>query len=124
MMETTVANVRGSTLVTPKGVAVDVQRYGVVLRGLAGADVTGTGELHPRAGRRLDQRTATSATWGSTFVYVRSDGSTSLDVRAPIRRRARCCRTGRCRRPLRRTSRPPAAADLADQRPLRINVHW
>jgi translocation and assembly module TamB len=85
MMETTVANVRGSTLVTPEGVAVDVERYGVVLRGLAGADVTGTGELHIRA---------PGAVWTSldgylgdvglnAFVYVRGD---KLDITLDVPR--------------------------------------
>jgi translocation and assembly module TamB len=85
MMETTVANVRGSTLITPKGVAVDVQRYGVVLRGLAGADATGTGEVHVRA---------PGAVWTSfdgylgdvglnAFVYVKGD---KLDITLDVPR--------------------------------------
>lgn len=84
-MEAVVANVRGSTLVTPKGVAVDVKRYGVVLRGLAGTDATGTGEVHVRA---------PGAVWTSfdgylgnvgvnAFVYVRGD---KLDVTLDVPR--------------------------------------
>ncbi len=48
-METQLANVKGSILGTPKGVAVDVQRFGTVVRGLGGADARGTGTLHIRA---------------------------------------------------------------------------
>lgn len=49
VLEVQLSQVRGSVLGTPKGAAIDVQRYGVVIRGLGGADTTGTGELHIRA---------------------------------------------------------------------------
>lgn len=48
-LELQLANVRGSVLVSPKGAAIDVQRYGVVVRGLGGTDMTGTGDVHIRA---------------------------------------------------------------------------
>lgn len=48
-MEASLASVKGSILVRPEGVAVDVARFGTVVRGLAGADARGTGTLHIRA---------------------------------------------------------------------------
>ena len=53
MMEATLRAVKGSLLVSPKGLAVDVQRFGAVVRGLGGADATGTGSLHVRAPGRV-----------------------------------------------------------------------
>ncbi len=74
-LEVQLANVRGSVLASPKGAAIDVQRYGVVVRGLGGTDTTGTGELHIRA---------PGAVWSSfdgflgnlsvgAFVHVKGD---------------------------------------------------
>jgi hypothetical protein len=48
-LEVQLSNVRGSLLGTPKGIAADVTRYGMVVRGLGGTDATGTGEVHIRA---------------------------------------------------------------------------
>ncbi|MEZ4225436.1 MAG: translocation/assembly module TamB domain-containing protein [Polyangiaceae bacterium] len=48
-LELSLAGVRGSVLASPKGAAIDVQRYGVVVRGLGGTDATGTGDIHIRA---------------------------------------------------------------------------
>ncbi len=47
-LETELAQVQGSVLATPKGVAVDVSRFGTIVRGLAGTDARGTGTLHIR----------------------------------------------------------------------------
>jgi translocation and assembly module TamB len=47
-LELTVNDARGSVLVTQKGAAIDVKRYGMIVRGLAGADAAGTGDLHIR----------------------------------------------------------------------------
>ncbi|MBK7583029.1 MAG: translocation/assembly module TamB domain-containing protein [Myxococcales bacterium] len=49
ILEVGLGGVRGSVLATPKGAAIDVHRYGMTVRGLAGTDATGTGELHIRA---------------------------------------------------------------------------
>ncbi len=51
--ETTLSAVKGSVLVTPKGTAVDVDRFGAVLRGVGGADFAGTGRVHVRAPGRV-----------------------------------------------------------------------
>lgn len=48
-LEVALGGVRGSVLVTPKGAAIDVSRYGMTVRGLGGTDATGTGEVHIRA---------------------------------------------------------------------------
>jgi hypothetical protein len=48
-LEVQLSNVNGSLLGTPKGIAADVVRYGMVVRGLGGTDMTGTGEVHIRA---------------------------------------------------------------------------
>ena len=47
-LEVRLGGVRGSVLVTPKGAAIDVHRYGMTVRGLGGTDATGTGEVHIR----------------------------------------------------------------------------
>jgi hypothetical protein len=47
-LEAELAQVTGSVLATQKGVAVDVSRFGTVVRGLAGTDARGTGTLHIR----------------------------------------------------------------------------
>ncbi len=48
-LELDLAKVQGTVLATEKGAAVDVRRFGAVVRGLGGADARGTGELHVRA---------------------------------------------------------------------------
>lgn len=48
-LETQVAGARGSVLVTPEGAAVDIPRFGAVVRGLGGTDATGTAAVHVRA---------------------------------------------------------------------------
>jgi translocation and assembly module TamB len=48
-LESTVRNVKASVLVSPKGVVVDVQRFGVVARGLGGVDARGTGTVRVNA---------------------------------------------------------------------------
>ncbi len=47
-LETDLAGVRGSVLVTPKGTAIDVPGFGMHLRGLGGADARGLGSFHLR----------------------------------------------------------------------------
>ena len=47
--ETSLANVLGSVLASPKGAAIDVSRFGMNVKGLGGADARGTGTLHIRA---------------------------------------------------------------------------
>ncbi len=47
--EVSLSSVHGSLLSTPKGLAIDVQRFGATLRGVAGADAVGTGDLHIRS---------------------------------------------------------------------------
>lgn len=47
--EVSLSSARGSLLATPKGLAIDVQRFGATLRGVAGADAVGTGDLHIRS---------------------------------------------------------------------------
>ena len=47
--EAELARIQGSVLATRRGAAVDVKRFGAVVRGLGGADASGTGELHIRA---------------------------------------------------------------------------
>lgn len=74
-LEVQLNGVRGSVLGTPKGAAVDVKRYGMVVRGLGGTDASGTGEVHIRA---------PGAVWSSfdgffgnlsvgAFAYVKGD---------------------------------------------------
>ncbi|MCC6214088.1 MAG: translocation/assembly module TamB domain-containing protein [Polyangiaceae bacterium] len=46
VLETTVARVTGTVGVTPERVLVNVRRFGGVVRGLAGADLAGTGAVH------------------------------------------------------------------------------
>jgi hypothetical protein len=48
-LETQLTAARGSVLVTPKGAAVDVERFGMIARGVGGTDAEGTAELHIRA---------------------------------------------------------------------------
>ncbi|MBN2195784.1 MAG: translocation/assembly module TamB domain-containing protein [Polyangiaceae bacterium] len=52
-LEGDVARVQGSVLATARGAAVDVERFGAVVRGIGGADARGTGELHVRAPGRM-----------------------------------------------------------------------
>ncbi|MGE0324632.1 MAG: translocation/assembly module TamB domain-containing protein [Polyangiaceae bacterium] len=47
--EVSLSSARGSLLATPKGLAIDVQRFGATLRGLLGADAVGTGDFHIRS---------------------------------------------------------------------------
>ncbi len=74
-MEVQLSGVHGSVLGTPKGAAIDVQRYGMIVRGLGGTDATGTGDVHIRA---------PGAVWSSfdgffgnlsvgAFLYVKGD---------------------------------------------------
>ncbi len=44
-LEGSLRNVKGAVLVGPKGVIVDVQRFGLVARGLGGVDARGTGTV-------------------------------------------------------------------------------
>ncbi len=53
LLETTVREARASLLVAPTGVAIDVERFGMVLRGVAGVDVAGIGSFHLRSPGRL-----------------------------------------------------------------------
>jgi translocation and assembly module TamB len=48
-LEADLARVKGSLLGTPKGIALDVERFGAVVRGLGGTDVVGTSTVHVRA---------------------------------------------------------------------------
>ncbi|HMJ16520.1 MAG TPA: hypothetical protein VK524_34135, partial [Polyangiaceae bacterium] len=48
-LEAQVAGVRGSVLVTPRGAAIDIPKFGTVMRGVGGVDATGTSSVHIRA---------------------------------------------------------------------------
>lgn len=48
-LETEISGVHGSILATPKGAAIDIQRFGLVARGVGGADAKGIATLHIRA---------------------------------------------------------------------------
>lgn len=52
-LEAELAAVQGTVLATERGAAIDVARFGVVLRGLGAAAACGTGELHVRAPGRM-----------------------------------------------------------------------
>ena len=82
-LETTLTNARGTVLITPKGAAIDVKRYGMVVRGLGGVDATGTGEVHVRAPGAV--WTSFDGQFGdlstNAFVHVRGDRiSARLDL--------------------------------------------
>lgn len=48
-LETEISGVHGSILATPKGAAIDIQRFALLARGLGGADAKGIATLHIRA---------------------------------------------------------------------------
>ncbi|HEY6560670.1 MAG TPA: translocation/assembly module TamB domain-containing protein [Polyangiaceae bacterium] len=48
-LEAQVAGVRGSVLVTPRGAAIDIPKFGTVMRGVGGVDAAGTSSVHIRA---------------------------------------------------------------------------
>ena len=84
-LETSITGARGSVLTTSRGVAVDVQRFGMVARGVGGTDAVGTGELHVRA---------PGAVWGAfdgslgelpLSAFIRVDGK-RLSITADIPR--------------------------------------
>ncbi|MCB9577992.1 MAG: translocation/assembly module TamB domain-containing protein [Polyangiaceae bacterium] len=82
-MEVQLSNVRGSVLGTPKGAAIDVKRYGMVVRGLGGTDATGTGDIHIRAPGAV--WTSFDGFFGNlsagAFLYVKGDEiSATLDL--------------------------------------------
>ncbi len=52
-VEADVTQVKGSVLATRRGAAVDVERFGTVVRGLGQVESRGTGELHVRAPGRM-----------------------------------------------------------------------
>jgi hypothetical protein len=60
-LEAELNGARGSVLATPKGAAIDVTRFGLVARGVGGADAKGTATLHIRA---------PGAVWGSFEGYM------------------------------------------------------
>lgn len=73
-LEARVSGARGSVLASPRGVAVDVERFGATVRGWGGADAQGIGSVHVRA---------PGAVWGSfdgffgelgISTFVRVDG--------------------------------------------------
>ena len=85
ILETSITKVRGSVLTTPRGAAIDVQRFGMVVRGVGGTDAVGTGEVHIRA---------PGAVWGAfdgnlgqlpLSAFIRVDGS-RLSITADIPR--------------------------------------
>jgi hypothetical protein len=48
-LETELAGVHGSILATPKGAAIDIERFALLARGVGGADAKGIATLHIRA---------------------------------------------------------------------------
>ena len=60
-LETELSGVHGSILATPKGAAIDVDRFGLVARGVGGADAKGIATLHIRA---------PGAVWSSFDGYI------------------------------------------------------
>lgn len=48
-LETELAGVHGSILATPKGAAIDIERFALLARGIGGADAKGIATLHIRA---------------------------------------------------------------------------
>ncbi len=60
-LETEVTGAHGSILATPKGAAIDVDRFGLVARGVGGADAKGIATLHVRA---------PGAVWSSFDGYI------------------------------------------------------
>jgi len=48
-LETELAGVHGSVLATPKGAAIDIDRFALLARGIGGADAKGIATLHIRA---------------------------------------------------------------------------
>lgn len=60
-LETELGGVHGSVLATPKGAAIDVERFGLLARGIGGADAKGVATLHVRA---------PGAVWGSFDGYM------------------------------------------------------
>ncbi|HEX9621363.1 MAG TPA: translocation/assembly module TamB domain-containing protein [Polyangiaceae bacterium] len=84
-LEVHVSGARGSVLASPRGAAVDVERFGMVARGWGGADAQGVGSVHVRA---------PGAVWGSfdgffgelgLSAFVRVDGN-ELHVVADVPR--------------------------------------
>lgn len=60
-LEAEVTGVHGSVLATPKGAAIDINRFALVARGAGGADARGIAALHIRA---------PGAVWGSLDGYI------------------------------------------------------
>jgi len=60
-LETDISGAHGSVLATPKGAAIDVNRFALQARGLGGADAKGVATLHIRA---------PGAVWGSFDGYM------------------------------------------------------
>ncbi len=60
-LETEISGVHGSILATPKGAAIDIERFGLVARGVGGADAKGIATLHIRA---------PGAVWSSFDGYI------------------------------------------------------
>ena len=52
-LESTVRGARASLLIAPAGIALDIERFGIVLSGVAGVDVRGIGSFHLREPGRL-----------------------------------------------------------------------
>lgn len=60
-LETEISGVHGTLLATPKGAAIDIERFSLLARGLGGADAKGVSTLHIRA---------PGAVWGSFDGYM------------------------------------------------------
>lgn len=60
-LETELSGVHGSILATPKGAAIDIERFALLARGVGGADAKGIATLHIRA---------PGAVWGSFDGYM------------------------------------------------------
>lgn len=72
-LEVELSGVRGQVLATPSGVAVDVERFATVWRGLGGADLRGVASLHLRGDRKM------WASFDGYFGEVQVDSVVRLD---------------------------------------------
>ncbi len=75
MLEAQVQGAHGSVLASPKGAAIDVKRFGALVRGFGGADARGTGDLHIRVPGPV--WTSLNGNFGDIEIsaFIRVDGS-------------------------------------------------
>ncbi len=85
MLDGSVREARASLLVAPAGVAIDVERFGTVVRGLAGMDVEGIGSFHLRSRGPMWAYFDGDVGQIPAHVFARIDGK-KLEARADLPR--------------------------------------